>query len=85
MFNTIKKGIHDLLTEPSNNVFCPVRVMAIGGFLYAIGQHAYSVIWQHVQFDLTAFGIGYGSMLATLGAALRWKSDSPPNTQSGAQ
>ena len=83
MFDKIKKAIHDMITEPSNSVVCPVRVMAIGGFLYALGQHAYATLWQHVAFDLTQFGIGYGSMLATLGAALKWKSDSPANTPSG--
>ena len=77
-FETIKRWVSDVFTEPDNNVICPVRIMAIGGFLYSIGVHAYSIVYQHAVFDLQQFSTAFGIMLATLGAALKMKTDSAP-------
>lgn len=84
MFEYIKKAIHDITTEPDNDVVCPVRLAAIGTFVYSIGMHAYTVIWQHALFDFQNFAIAFSAMITTLGAALKMKSDSRPNTPSGA-
>lgn len=79
MWDKIKKFFHDLITEPDNAIVCPVRVMAILGFLYSLGTHAWTVFAQHVAFDLQSFSTAYGIMMATLGAALKIKSDSKPD------
>ncbi len=77
MFVTIKKFINDTLTEPDGKTFCFVRVFAFIGGHYAIFAHAWSTFVQHVPFDFQAFSIGLGAMLATIGAALGMKKDSP--------
>lgn len=80
MMSQIKKWIHDITTEPDNDIVCPVRLMAIGGCLYFFGAHAYTVIVQHAAFDLSSFGTSFGVMLATAGAALGLKTDTKPTT-----
>ncbi len=75
--NKLKEWLSNIFTESDNKTICTVKVLAIGSFLYAIGLHGYSIIAQHVAFDLQAFGTGWGIMMATLGAALAGKKDTP--------
>lgn len=82
-WETLKRWTSDLFCEPDNLVVCPVRIMAMIGFLYSIGTHAWTVFVQHVAFDLQSFSTAYGIMLATLGAALKMKSDSSPDVPKG--
>lgn len=74
--DTLKKWISDAFTEPGNDIVCPVRVLAILGFLWALGMNGWSVLVLKVPFDVMAFGTSYGLMLAALGIALGAKSDS---------
>ena len=78
-WETIKRWTSDLFCEPDNLVVCPVRVMAATGFVYSLGMQTWTIVVQHVQFDLQQFSTGYGIMMATLGAALKMKSDSAPD------
>ena len=77
--DTLKRWVSDIFCEPDNFVVCPVRVMAVAGFAYSLGMHAWTIVVQHAQFDLQQFSTGYGIMMATLGAALKLKSDSSPD------
>lgn len=74
--NKLKQWVHDVFTEPNNNTICPVRLLAFGGFLYALFVHGWSIFVMGAAFDLMAFGGAYGVMLATLGVALGVKTDS---------
>lgn len=70
------KWFKDTMTEPDGETICPVRILALVGFLYALFVHGWSIFVLHAVFDLTSFGIAYGTMIATLGAALGLKTDS---------
>lgn len=83
--NKLKKWIHDALTEPGNDVVCPVRLMAVGGFIYAGCTHAWTIYMQHAAFDLQSFGMGYGAMIAMIGVSLGLKSDTKPDVSSVVQ
>lgn len=73
--NKLKKWINDTLTEPDGTTICPVRVLAILGFVYALCMNGWTVIVLKAAFDITAFGASYGVMLAALGVALGMKTD----------
>lgn len=76
MLKNTKKWFNDIVTEPNNSTICLIRVVAILGFIYAIVTHAYSIFHLHAVFDIQQFGISFGTMLTTLGAALGLKTDS---------
>lgn len=77
MLKLLKKWVNDVFTEPDGKTMCPVRVLAIGGFIYFLCTHGYSVYAQHAAFDLSGFGSSFGVMIATVGAALGFKTDAP--------
>jgi protein-S-isoprenylcysteine O-methyltransferase Ste14 len=64
------------LTEPDNQTFCPVRCAALLGIghYFATSTAAYV---QHGVFDPQAWAVGFGALLAGVGAALGLKKDSP--------
>lgn len=74
--NKISKWTKDIFTEPNNNTICPVRILAILGFIWALGMNGWTVLVLKAAFDITAFGTSYGVMLAALGVALGMKTDS---------
>lgn len=72
----MKKFIRNLFTEPDNQTFCPVRLIALVGAGQFIGLTVANYV-QHAVFDPQAFALGFGGMLAGVGAALGLKKDSP--------
>jgi hypothetical protein len=80
MLAKLKKWINDIFTEPDGKTMCPVRLLAIGGFLYALITHGWTIYAQHAAFDLQNFGTSFGIMLATLGASLGLKTDAKVDT-----
>ena len=72
----LKKWIFDLFSEPDNSTICPVRILAILGFVWALCMNGWSVLVLKAVFDITAFGTSYGVMLAAIGIALGMKTDS---------
>jgi hypothetical protein len=72
----MKSIIKQLFTEPDNQTFCPVRLLAVAGSLQylALGVAHYV---QHAVFDPQGFAIGFGALLGGVGAALGLKKDSP--------
>jgi hypothetical protein len=75
MMTKIKKWLNDAFTEPNTDTICPVRVLAIMGFCWALWMNGFSVLMLKVPFDIMAFGTSYGLMLAALGIALGAKTD----------
>lgn len=75
----LKKWVLDLFTEPDNSTICPVRILSILGFIWALAMNGWSVLVLKAVFDITAFGTSYGVMLAALGLALGMKTDSKEN------
>lgn len=64
------------ITEPNNHTVCPVRIGGIIALTQGLGLTFYSVVVQNNSFDLQAYGLGTGVLLAAVGAALGMKKDS---------
>jgi len=72
----MKNFIKQLLTEPDNKTFCPVRLIAFIG----VGQYFTITVAnyvQHAAFDAQNFAIGLGALLGGVGVALGLKKDTP--------
>ena len=72
----MKNFFKNLITEPDNKTFCPVRILAILGILEylviaALNYH------QHATFDLQNFGLGFSGLIGGVGLALGMKKDTP--------
>lgn len=87
MWASLKKLIHDCLTENDGTSYCPFRVS--GAALAAAGIPTFLagavVAIAHGRFDPVQFGLGFTSMMSGLtvlaaGVALKAKTD----TQGGA-
>jgi hypothetical protein len=66
-----------LVTEPDNKTHCPIRWVALLGTLQGLSMQAYQVFIQHAAFNLQEYGVGLGAIIATVGAALGMKKDTP--------
>lgn len=73
----LKKWIKDIFTEPDGKTVCIVRVLALIGFVYFIGAHAWSVFHLGAALNLSEFGTAFAAMIATVGGALGFKTDTP--------
>lgn len=73
----IKDWLYAITTEPDNKTPCPIRLIGIVGTVFALVLTGHSVFVLHQPFDLQAYGIGFGALMATLGVAMGVKSDSP--------
>ena len=67
-----------LLTGQDNRTHDFMRWIGLGGALTALGLQIYVVVWKGQPFDLQAFGIGFGALCASVGAALRLKETTEP-------
>jgi len=76
MKDFIKKLFKDACTEPDNNTICPVRILGITGFTWALCMSGWSVLALKTPFLMVEFGSSYGLMLAALGVAMGLKTDS---------
>ncbi len=72
----LPKFLLHVLTEPDNQTFCPVRIIAILGALQYLGLALAHYI-QHAVFEPQAFAVGFGTLIAGTGVALGLKKDSP--------
>lgn len=82
MFETIKKLIHDCLTENDGQSFCPFRVGGAGlsatGIPTFIGASLWSVI--HGHWDPVAYGTAFAAMMSGMallagGVAFKARTD----------
>lgn len=76
MFDAIKKACKHLVTEPDNQTFCPVRVIALLGSFEYLGVSAHNY-FAHQVFDPQSFAIGFGALIGGAGVALGLKKDTP--------
>ena len=74
----MKAMFTQLLTGSDNSTHDIVRWLAAFGGLTGLCLQIFDVTWHHTKFDIQAFGIGLGSMLAGVGAALRLGMPSEP-------
>ncbi len=73
----IVKFFNDILTEPDGKTVCFIRIVAFAGIIQGLGMQAWTVFVQHSAFNLQEFGVGLGAIIATVGAALGMKKDTP--------
>lgn len=85
MLASLKKLIHDCLTENDGQSYCPFRV---GGFALSAGgipTFLGCVIWTTIKsghFDAISYGTAFGGMMAGLGVlaggvAFKARTDTP--------
>lgn len=67
-----------LLTGQDNQTHDVLRWVGLSGSLAALGLQIYVVAWKGQPFDVQAFGIGLGALVAAVGAALGMKKDTEP-------
>ena len=72
----MKQFLKQLVTEPNNHTFCPVRIIGILGSFEYLGLAIANYI-QHAAFAPQDFAIGFGALMGGLGVALGLKKDSP--------
>ena len=65
----------DLFTGADNATFEPANAIAIIGAVAGLVLETHQYFARGVPFDLQAFGIGLGAIVATLGAAQRLRGD----------
>lgn len=70
----MRKFLKQLFTEPDNQTFCPVRVLALVGALQYLGLSVANYV-QHSSFDPQEWAIGFGALLGGVGVALGLKKD----------
>lgn len=70
----MNKFLKNLMTEPDNQTFCPVRLVAILGSLQYLGMALAHYIQHHV-FDPQGYAIGFGALIGGVGVALGLKKD----------
>ena len=75
MFDTVKRQIFNMVTEPDNKTICPVRIAALVAITEWLTFVAMNYI-QHGVFDAATFGAGFGALIVGTGAALGMKKDS---------
>jgi hypothetical protein len=68
----------DIVTGIDNQTYDIGRLSYIIGLLVFLGLEIYVVAWKAIPFDMQAFGISFGAMLASLGAALNLKAKTEP-------
>ena len=72
----VKKFFKNLFTEPDNQTFCPIRLVAIIGVFQYLGLTTAHYV-QHAVFMPQDFAIGFGALLTGVGVALGVKKDTP--------
>ena len=70
------KILKQLFTEPDNQTFCPIRVLALFGSFQYLGLCIANYV-QHSAFDPQGFAVGFGALLGGVGVALGIKKDTP--------
>lgn len=73
--------ITHITTGKDNATFDLVRVLGLLGCLQALALVAYGVIVKDQPFDLQNFGIGFGALLGSVGAALKLKETTEPEAK----
>lgn len=72
----MKQFLVQLVTEPNNKTFCPVRILAIAGGIQYLALSGIHFAKQSV-FDPQAFAIGFAALITGMGVALGTKKDTP--------
>lgn len=72
----MKKFLRNIFTEPDNQTFCPVRLLALVGSFQYFGLNIARYV-QHGVFVPQDFAVGFAALLGGVGVALGIKKDTP--------
>lgn len=75
----MNKLLKDMLTGKDNATYDVSRVCGILGVLTFLGLEIFQVVARHTAFDMQTFGIGFGAVIAAMGAAVRLKASTEPS------
>lgn len=70
-----KDVIRQLLTESDNVTHDLYRYMAVASVVSGLALQVFAVGWRGQPFDMQAFGVGTGALLAGVGVALGMKKE----------
>lgn len=74
----MKDILRQLLTGADNSTHDFMRWLGLAGGITALALQVYVVVVKGATFDMQAFGIGLGALLAAVGAALGLKKETEP-------
>jgi len=72
----VPKFIHDILTEPDNETYCIIKIMAAVGTFAFIALGITHIVLNHT-FDFMGFGTGLGALMGSAGVGAKFKKDTP--------
>lgn len=72
------KFLSNILTGKDNATYDISRVSGALGVLTFLGLETFQVVHRGTSFDMQAFGIGFGTVVAALAAALKIKETTEP-------
>lgn len=75
----MKKFFLNIFTEPDNQTFCPVRLLAVAGSVQYLALSITHYV-QHAVFVPQDFAVGFAALLSGVGVALGIKKDTQPPT-----
>ncbi len=81
MVPMLKKMVNDSLTGVDNATFDIAREGFAASLATFLGLVIYQVVFKNKDFDMQAFAIAVGAMVAALGAALNLKSKTEPGQE----
>ena len=73
----VKKFLTQIFTEPDNQTFCPIRIVALIGIVQYFGLTIANYV-QHADFNAQGFAVGLGALIGGTGMALGLKKDTQP-------
>lgn len=68
----------DMMTGIDNQTYDVARVGGLVGLIVFLGLEIFVVVWKNVPFDMQAFGIAFGAMIAAIGAGIGFKAKTEP-------
>lgn len=77
-FELMPEALRQILTGKDNTTHDLARWLAVASFAVGLGLSIYDTVWRGHPFSLQEFGIGIGSMMAGVGAAIKLKEASEP-------
>ena len=74
----IETMIKHILTGIDGESYDVARVMGVLGVVFYMSMTAYNVIWMKHPFDYVNWGIGFGSVIGSMGVAIKLKENTEP-------
>jgi hypothetical protein len=70
--------IKHILTGIDGESYDVARVMGVAGVLFFMGMTCWNVMYKGMPFDYVNWGIGFGSVMGSMGIAIKLKEKTEP-------